>query len=117
MIEKPPSLVCKPEELHKVSIDSYLIRVYDAIMDKHKLERGNAMNPHFELVDRMLTIEKPGGVIVTDGGMRYLTYEDKIVAAVIQTRSEFNYMRIDYYLNLPSVEDPNLNNDEYGQLR
>ena len=113
MFKKPESVTCDPGDLHKVSIDEYLVRVYDHIMTEQGLERGQGMHPHFELVDRSLAFEN-GGVVITDGNFRYLTYKEQMVAAVMQTRTEFNYVRVDYYLNLPngSPRDPNPDSDE-----
>ena len=43
--------------------------------------------------------------ILTDNRVTYLIYKQKVIAIVMETRTEFNYVQFDFFRNLNGLEE------------
>ena len=102
ILETPKSITVNTgdeQELRNQS-EEFIRAVYRHIQEELKLPSGKGMHPSFNLEEHGLC--HPNGE-ATDGGIMYLKYQDGVVASVIRTRTEFNYVRYDFFLNLENI--------------
>ena len=81
------------------TIDSFIEEVYETLVDKLNLERGNGRHPHFERRVEKTYYTKD----CETGGIYYLKYRDRVVAIVLETRTELNYVQYDFFLNIEGI--------------
>lgn len=91
------------------TIDSFLVEVYAYVRERFNLPTGCGMHPSFEKrIDEMY--HATGSA--TNGCVHYLKYRGCVVATVMETRTEFNYVEFNFFLNLenlidaPSIDEP-----------
>ena len=102
MIEIPKSICINTGCQHAVqsTIDDFLKNVYDHIVEKLNLPDGNGLHPNFKYkLEELHTLNGQP----TDGGINYLKYQDTVVAGVIETRTEFNHIQYDFFLNINNL--------------
>ena len=100
MIKVPPRICLNTgdDADTRNTIDDFLSEVYLHLVEKYDLESGNGIHPHFE--KRREELFHCGGHAATNGCVHYLKYQDQVVATVMETRTGFNYIQFDFFLNL-----------------
>lgn len=97
MIKIPPSVRVNTGEQSKVrsTIDDFLEEVYQTVADQLNLEKGNELHPYFEIKNSST---------LNNENFTYLKYKDNVIAIVTKTRTEFNYVQYDFFLNLDNID-------------
>jgi hypothetical protein len=72
-------------------------RFFKSITDEIKFPPNH---PHIE--KRVMGMWRLGNGMRVDEHIHMLLYKQRVIGAVIETRTESNYIHFDYFLNLPS---------------
>lgn len=94
----PESVVLTTGDQHKVTktIDDFFLDTKKEVQRSHL----NA-TPGFELKSGELAYRMNQ---VTDDRITYLSYNEKVIAAVFETRTEFNQVRYTFFRNLEAIK-------------
>ncbi len=92
-MEVPKPITVDTEEQSKVArtIDDFFQETIGIIRASHK---GGPF--HVQIESGEITL--PG--IVTDNRVMYLLYQERVVACVLETRTELNHIHYDFFRNL-----------------
>ncbi len=77
------------------TIDDFFIETEDFILSNY---HGNQND--FRLESGEITFQPN---VVTDNRITYLLYKQRVVACVLETRTEFNYVHYDFFRNLDDL--------------
>ena len=78
-------------------MDEFFISIHEQLKEKY----GDS--PYFEIKRNHLAI--PYNRQITDETLHMLLYEQRVVAAVIETRTDFNNVQFDFFKNLEGLLD------------
>ena len=81
------------------TIDDFFIETKDFIVSNILSEYGGNQND-FRLESGEIAFQPN---VVTDNRITYLLYKQRVVACVLETRTEFNYVHYDFFRNLDDL--------------
>ena len=110
MIEVPPSMrdITGGDYDSEGTMVDFFLRVKEHICREKGIDESKYPPTHFFEIRRkpMQMSEKNGEKRDLDDRINALVYQDRIVACMIETRTTFNYVQYDYFLNVDGLEDP-----------
>lgn len=95
----PKSITVNTGDQHHIqkTIDDFFLETKEIIEERYKTHSFD-----FEIKSGNIT---SGPTTMTDEGVTYLLYKQKVVACVMETRTEFNYIHYDFFRNMNSLEN------------
>ena len=101
----PKLVTVNTGEQGKVSqtIDDFFKEIVEYVKANYEIRPGPEL---FSVRSRKLVYEYSSSItpVVTDDRVTYLLYKQKIIAIVMETRTEFNYVHYDFFSNLEGLE-------------
>ncbi len=97
-----------PESVIVITGDQYLIQptIDDFFMDTlEHLKTNYGLKPgpdHFEIKSGAIAY---GGLTLTDDRVTYLSFFGRVVATVMETRTDFNNVKYTFFRNVDGVEE------------